>query len=851
MALTDIIGGELEGYDPNYLKTFGLGGSSKLSKDQIENDDLFGDDEIDDDENGIGANVGQDFENDIDGDLPDDEDTNATSINLNPPIAKARGEDDDYDDDYDDGASDEYQPPQETQQQNIEPQQKSEVVDVRELFPGFEPDKILDFTDLFSNRGQKRRRINQNKRLTQPPTIHANFQYAPSTTELFNRPLPPSQLKPNYLDQLVSSVWTPSTTKDLKRKQLEDDLNDKELRKFSLVNVADWEDNIMFNDNVDTEMNNDNNDNINKIPQIATLPPNKSLIEEDWTKSIIFNVNDKPQQSFVKLTLDMNDPSLMFEELDESSQQPVNNALISNQVDPFNLSNDHHYEQSITGPKHRIRQTFGQIDVQHAYPALKLQLPFYKTRLSKNEARSFHRPTLTFPLNVEQKFSKVHSGKRKKDKEKRRAAKLDGGAECLRTTKDLSLKDGSNFVLWEYSEEYPPIIPNFGMGSVLVNYYRKKDQNDDYIPKSDMGEPFVLDVADESPFMKLGFVDSGQTIPTLYSNLIRAPLFRHTPNSNDFLVIRSTSKGETNYYIRDLKTVFMIGQTYPVNAVPGPHSRMITNTTKFRLQAIAFKLLKKTKGERLILGRLLKYFPDQNELQMRQRLKEFMEYHRKGEHAGYWRLKPSIKIPEGDEILKLVSPESVALCEAMQVGQRHLLDAGYGKVEDEAGDENADPTGGDESKLSIEQQLAPWITTKNFVNATQSKAMLKLYGEGDPSGRGEAFSFIRVSMKDIFLRAGEDPEKVKAEIENRPKHAHRYNVAEQQKVYREEIARIWKAQFKALSNPNPPKLEKKDEEEFASHQQAQEKAQKEAFEEREKANAQHPAKILKIKRLVG
>ena len=33
--------------------------------------------------------------------------------------------------------------------------------------------------------------------------------------------------------------------------------------------------------------------------------------------------------------------------------------------------------------------------------------------------------------------------------------------------------------------------------------------------------------------------------------------------------------------------------------------------------------------------------------------------------------------------------------------------------------------------------------------------MLKLHGEGDPTGRGEGFSFIRISMKDIFLKAGE------------------------------------------------------------------------------------------------
>ena len=27
------------------------------------------------------------------------------------------------------------------------------------------------------------------------------------------------------------------------------------------------------------------------------------------------------------------------------------------------------------------------------------------------------------------------------------------------------------------------MISNFGMGSVLVNYYRKKDEKDDYVPK--------------------------------------------------------------------------------------------------------------------------------------------------------------------------------------------------------------------------------------------------------------------------------------------------------------------------------------------------------------------------------
>jgi hypothetical protein len=127
-----------------------------------------------------------------------------------------------------------------------------------------------------------------------------------------------------------------------------------------------------------------------------------------------------------------------------------------------------------------------------------------------------------------------------------------------------------------------------------------------------------------------------------------------------------------------------------------------------------------------------------------------MEYHRRGPHQGFWRLREGTIIPSDVDMLKMVTPEQVVLSESMQVGQRMLQDAGYSG--------NVEQTGDDDSNLSLDQQLAPWITTKNFLYATQAKAMLRLHGEGDPTGRGEGFSFIRVSMKDIFVKAGEDYE---------------------------------------------------------------------------------------------
>ncbi|KAI0931299.1 hypothetical protein AcW2_000221 [Taiwanofungus camphoratus] len=52
----------------------------------------------------------------------------------------------------------------------------------------------------------------------------------------------------------------------------------------------------------------------------------------------------------------------------------------------------------------------------------------------------------------------------------------------------------------------------------------------------------------------------------------------------------------------------------------------------------------------------------------------------------------------------------------------------------------------------------------------------------------------------------------RAIAESRPKSAHRYNVAEQQQIYKSEIERIWKAQFDSLSRKDEPQLSGDEEE---------------------------------------
>ncbi|CAM0136853.1 hypothetical protein VKS41_007438 [Umbelopsis sp. WA50703] len=711
---------------------------------------------------------------------------------------------------------------------------------VQDLYPGFEKNKILKFSEL----------LNAN-RIPRPPKLQSkgkkllfatpyDFDTQLDDRRVFVRPqrneVARSEVAKQRLrkagfqvydvqdsDQSDDDNWLLKTGKDHTTDQTSLISSDRQHKleaenTYYSILLDSWEDKILW----DSEDEHTNHKPQERLDVHAHL--NYDLEDGDWVSGIIWD-DEKDKTAPIKLTLNLNDTNMLFDVAEVEATKPrspepkylkKNKRTAAKPLVPkttptptpavdgeptkkvslsrFNLANDRYYDTNYTGKLVRVRQTFGQLVVQHSLPALKLQPPFYKSKLSKAELRSFHRTPLQFPLHSEITFSRIKAKKkRKKDKKK-------DPSENMRTSKDLTLKDNTYFTLLEYSEEYPPIISNTGMSSLFINYYRKKDNEDTYIPNAEVGEPFVLDLSDTSPFFNFGNVEPGQTIPVLYNNLIRAPLFRHKVNDTDFLVFRNTYKGQTKYYIREIPSLFTIGQTYPVQEVPGPHSRKVTTTIRNRLQVSAYRLIRKNPLHRLKMSKLSAKFPEYSDIQIRQRLKEFLEYHRRNKEGGggYWKPKGG-EPPSEEDLRKMVTPEMVCLHESTMVGERHLEDFGYGNV-------NEDDDGDGDSKLEVEQQLAPWFATRNFINATQGKAMLKLYGAGDPTGRGEGFSFIRVSMKGIFLRAGESAAEKLAEIEARPKSAHKYNVAEQQQIYKEEIARIWKAQFDALTNPEEPAL---------------------------------------------
>ncbi|CAH2350872.1 transcription initiation factor TFIID subunit 1 [[Candida] railenensis] len=556
-----------------------------------------------------------------------------------------------------------------------------------------------------------------------------------------------------------------------------------------------------------------------------------------------------------KLKLDMNDPNLLFVpdvKAESSGKKTKSKALIPSSekllANRFNISNDKQYEVLKKNYNTKVRSQLSNLTIDHSIPAMRLQSPYYKVRLTKAECRSFHRPRFIIRPGTLMNFSKLKVRKKKKDRGK-------SSQEIFQKTSDLTVSDTAMIVGMEYSEEYPQILSNFGMGSKIINYYRKEKDDDATRPKAVIGETHVLGVEDRSPFWNFGHVARGDFVPTLYNNLIRAPVFKHDIKSTDFLLIRTQGAGNhPRNYLRSMNHVFGVGQLFPAVEVPAPHSRKITNTSKNRLRIVAYRTMNKNGEQRISVKDISSHFPDQNDMQNRQRLKEFMEHQRHGEDSGFWKMKNNEPVPNEDEIRTMITPEDLCLLDSMQHGQQMLEDYIYifrgedkdqtarkdkaitdkkekgekgekgekekeeteneKETEKEGSVPKQEPKNGkkpnekerkkrerdDKEKANeeVEEELSSWNLSRNFLNANQTKANLQLNGEGDPTGVGLGFSFLRATQKNTF-----QPLFGKEDAANGPTASSKpLTAAQSQKIYEDEVSRIWYSQRRSLTVEN-------------------------------------------------
>ncbi|KAF2252672.1 hypothetical protein BU26DRAFT_517251 [Trematosphaeria pertusa] len=550
------------------------------------------------------------------------------------------------------------------------------------------------------------------------------------------------------------------------------------------------------------------------IRDLAEHPPKKRKLG-GREKPIQFSVYDRmdlpawddPELATAKLSkkiiLDMNDPHLLLDIQQPNAEQKKprtiglglkrdNRGSLANPMfKRYNISNDEAYDALKESSQQKVRGTIGHMNIEHSLPALKLQYPFYKVNLSDRELRSFHRPTITFKPGERASISPLKSFKRKHKKNLK-------PSEAFAVAEDLNVGDNSEVILAEYSEEYPTTLSNFGMGVKILNYYRRTSNEDNFRPRPPIGETSVLLPQDKSPFSLFGQVQAGagNEVLTLHNAMYRAPVFTHKTPDTDFLVSRShTGINGSKYYLRKIDNLMVVGQEFPSVEVPGTHARKVTEASKKRLKMLAFRLYRKgqERGARQpwVSNEMIKHhLPGTEIAQNRSRMREIMKYVKE---TGTWEPLPGETIPDEPALRTWIKPEDICLIDSMHAGDKQLQDAGIKTNEiqdDEEGDGNE----------ALELKLAPWHTTKNFLNACAGKAMLELHGDGDPTARGEAFSFIKVSMKGGFKDVGESTaDKIDAK-KQKENGGHSYNVQRQQQMYEKAIDRIWGLQMKSLKS---------------------------------------------------
>jgi hypothetical protein len=410
-------------------------------------------------------------------------------------------------------------------------------------------------------------------------------------------------------------------------------------------------------------------------------------------------------------------------------------------LDRFNLSNDKHYITASVAQKVRT-----EMKLRHSSAAFRIAMA--KTKSSQDELLHFHKPRPQIRHNVTHSIHVAETKKKSRDLL---------NLEVVRHKKDLSARDG-RVVLTEYSEEFPPLIMMVGMGSYMRNYYRKTDDHDVHAEAKLAGlgvvdgEVVPLEANENSPF--LGNIQKGTYVQSLENDLFKAPLFRHEPAETDFLLVRYGDKSP-KWVIREVTGLYTVGQEQPLVEVPAPNSRQAQGFITKRLQQFIFHLFGPKRQPAVKLSDVAAAFPLVSDNALRKQLKTVADFIRGGDDSGSWILKDNQKLPSEPEIRDLVTLEEICAFDSMLAGQERLQKLGIKSLTNvspqltQAVQSIPDDHPLKEVAVFVEQelQLTPWNLTSNFVLALSGQALLQLSGFGDPSGRGEAFSYLRMALK--------------------------------------------------------------------------------------------------------
>lgn len=380
---------------------------------------------------------------------------------------------------------------------------------------------------------------------------------------------------------------------------------------------------------------------------------------------------------------------------------------------------------------------YGLPQISHSLAAYDLWKPLYPTYLSDDKLRNFHRPKLKhYNLGPQVGFLNRRKAKpfpikslalhlfeyhaRLKDQVVKAINQGFSREEIvekffkIRQTKDLTAKRG-HLVLFEYSEEYPPVLSCIGMTSCI-----RALPLEEPIKKGPPRQLYYSDPKD------------GQSLEFIENNLYRAPIHKHHAPRCDFLIIRTRN----SFYIRSIVTIYTVGQTMPIVAVPVPTG---PNINRFRY------LLSNSYIDKMFLGsitcpqslpfkQLMKFFPDITRNTLQRRLLGAGAVFSKDEQVWFRGTSNFGQIPIVD-LRRNFTPEQYCLYMSMLAARERLRELNY--TETMILPEN-------NACLETEVMAAPWNTTRAVLDAVKGRYYLDLKKHLiDPTGaQREGFSCV-------------------------------------------------------------------------------------------------------------
>jgi len=555
----------------------------------------------------------------------------------------------------------------------------------------------------------------------------------------------------------------------------------KEIEKYSepIIDEVNRLGSIKFN-----MFNLDNQQNVNNIK---------------WDDKILWNIDRKDKTMHIPLSF-CTDDSENYTRTFKNVYRGIIDKAYSYSNSNINSLNSENGKKRQTLPhkpvKPKINQPVTLIDKQtkvqiptnilrHAVPVEKLHPLIFPTFFSVSKLQTFHRhPLRRYSHGLMSEF-KLHDVKPIRTVE----YKLDSKPEEIvyRDFESLSAKRDC-IVAFEFSEQHPMFLNQHGMASILVNYKRKKllskqaakktwkpeeqakydmtvrynleplenDEDADQKNKLKFGTKIVevpnLQFPGQPPFDKI--------VQCFENNMYRTLAHQHELRSNDFLLIRNRD----GLWVRELDGLFAVGQEIPMMEVLTPCSKPAVLFSKDFFKVYIYRLFRIASEDdyRIKMDDIKKAFPDTSENTLRKRLKHCADFRRFGCAANkggnlvnYWILKDDFAIPDESIICKFVTPEECCAFYTSMVALQVLRDNGYVNklvsLDDHEDTLMSDTNGTMEDELAA----APWNTSKTYLESQRGRAIYQVYGHGDPTGRGDGFSFIKRVLRpprdDTFL----------------------------------------------------------------------------------------------------